>query len=157
MNLSIKLVGLQELQQKFSQSPNVVSEELNKAMQDSVITLQGEVRGLTPVDTGRLRQSVATDVRSVGGTVIGTVGSVVTYAPFVEFGTRPHFPPIAAVSTWASRHGFGPGGGFLVARAISIRGTKAVEMFQKGLQASRGRIEQFFEAATRRFADRLNK
>ena len=33
-----------------------------------------------------------------------------------------HFPPSDALERWASRHGFGPGGGFVVARAIGRRG-----------------------------------
>lgn len=51
----------------------------------------------------------------------------------MEFGTgllsdapdsshKRHWPPGAALEPWALAHGFGPGGGFVVARAIGLRG-----------------------------------
>ena len=98
--------------------------------------LRGEIVKRTPVDTGRLRSSMAVALQDEGLTAI--VGSNVQYAPHVEFGTRPHWPPLAAMQPWASRHGFGTGkkGAFLVARAISRKGTRARRMFQQGMAAS---------------------
>lgn len=40
-----------------------------------------------PVDTGRLRSSIAYRIEG-GNEVVGIVGTSVEYAPFVEFGTR---------------------------------------------------------------------
>ena len=47
------------------------------------------------------------------------------YSAYVEYGTSPHFPPPRALEGWAQRHGFGEGGGFLVAKSIARRGTPA--------------------------------
>ena len=98
--------------------------------------LRGEIVKRTPVDTGRLRSSIAVRLQDEGLTAI--VGSNVQYAPHVEFGTRPHWPPMSAMQPWASRHGFPAGkkGAFLVARAISRKGTRARRMFQQGVVAS---------------------
>lgn len=51
------------------------------------------------------------------------------YAWHVVHGTRPHFPPPRAIAPWvAKKWGYGPkeslGVAFLIARAISVRGTK---------------------------------
>lgn len=98
-----------------------------------------------PVDTSRLRNSIrqASYASSQGFYVM--VGTDVKYALYVHEGTKPHFPPPSAMQPWARRHGFPPGrgGGFLVARAISQRGTKAQPFLtdaieQVGLRWSRG-------------------
>jgi hypothetical protein len=34
--------------------------------------------------------------------VIGVVGSPLAYALPVEIGTRPHFPPVAAILDWVA-------------------------------------------------------
>lgn len=48
------------------------------------------VRGakrLAPVDTGRLRSSIAEELRHDGSGLVEIVGTDVEYAPFVELGT----------------------------------------------------------------------
>jgi hypothetical protein len=61
------------------------------------------------------------------------VGSNSRTVRWGEFGTglksedptaskKRHWPPSAALEPWARAHGYGPGGGFLVARAIGRRG-----------------------------------
>jgi HK97 gp10 family phage protein len=85
----------------------------------SLIKRGGKQRA--PVDTGRLRASIFT--RS--GALFTTVSTNVNYAAYVHEGTSPHFPPPGALEGWARKHGFGKGGGFLVVRAISRRGTRA--------------------------------
>jgi phage gpG-like protein len=42
---------------------------------------------LAPVDTGALKESIATEIDESGKTIIGRVGPNVPYAAFVEFGT----------------------------------------------------------------------
>ena len=104
--------------------------------------LRAEIVIRTPVDTGRLRASIAVESQDDGLTAI--VGTNVKYAPHVEFGTRPHWPPIAALQPWASRHGFGKGrqGAGRVASIIARRGTRPKRMFREGVAAS----EPFIEA-----------
>ncbi len=47
------------------------------------------------------------------------------YASFVEFGTRPHFPPVDALRDWCAKFLGDERLAFVVARAISRRGTLA--------------------------------
>ena len=76
----------------------------------------------------------------------GIVGSNVVYAPFMELGTRPHWPPRSALEVWARRHGTTA---FLVCRAIARRGTKARRFLQRAVEENERRIHQLFERAGR--------
>lgn len=138
---SIRIVGLEKLMAK-ARDPRLVDVPAKKFLNRSGVLVAGNVRERTPVDTGRLRSSITHELR---GTSSVRIGTNVKYAPSVEFGSQPHFPPVAALQPWARRHGFpaGTGGAFLVARAISRRGTKPREMFKKGLAASLGDVRRF--------------
>lgn len=65
----------------------------------------------TPVNIGLLRQSIGSKIVEEPGAdgsalpaqITGVVGSPVTYAQPVEFGSRPHFPPPAAIEAWVRR------------------------------------------------------
>jgi HK97 gp10 family phage protein len=52
----------------------------------SALIVQGGAKQRAPVDTGRLRNSIAVEVDADG--LGATVGTNVEYAPFQEFGTR---------------------------------------------------------------------
>ncbi|MEA3432405.1 MAG: HK97 gp10 family phage protein [candidate division WOR-3 bacterium] len=52
------------------------------------------------VDTGELLNSIIAEAQEDGSVI---VGSKVVYAPAVEFGTRPHFPPTQPIKEWAHR------------------------------------------------------
>lgn len=84
--------------------------------------LVNEAKQACPVDEGRLRSSIEARLVPTARGLTVQVGSDVEYALFVETGTRPHFPPVVALAGWGRRHGVSA---FLVARAISRRGTKA--------------------------------
>jgi len=61
-------------------------EEMKKAVVASAYKVQADAKTNTPVDTGRLRNSIAVDfAQDHLGSEIGTN---VNYAPFIEFGTR---------------------------------------------------------------------
>jgi len=89
------------------------------------------------------------------------VGSNLQTARWGEFGTgllsedpeasrKRHWPPAAALEPWARAHGFGPGGGFLVARAIGRRGGLAPRRFLRdAADASEKRIPGWLAQAGR--------
>lgn len=69
----------------------VLEEEIDKAVTESAEAMAGNIKAITPVDTGRLRNSITAsshllDGRLPGGE--GEVGTNVEYAPYVEYGTR---------------------------------------------------------------------
>ena len=103
-----------------------------------------EAKQKAPVDTGRLRGSIMT----VLGQSSASVGPTVQYAPHVEFGSRPHWPPKGALQPWARRHGFpaGPVGDFIVRRIIARRGTRAHPFMRPAAKASILLVKAEFQA-----------
>lgn len=113
--------------------PSAARAAMKKGLSKSLKVITNQVKVETPVDTGRLRAGMTDEVRDSGNEIIGVVGNVVEYAPFVENGSSPHFPPPAALAKWAKRHGNIPP--FLVARSIARNGTKAHRMFGRVLES----------------------
>lgn len=114
------------------------------AFRTATLLVQRDAKINAPVDTGRLRASITPEVRAAGDSIEGVVGSNVFYAPFVELGTRAHWPPPGALEVWARRHGVPE---FLVRRAIGLKGTKAVKFLQDAFEKNKDRIVREIERA----------
>jgi hypothetical protein len=122
---------------------------------------EAETATLTPVDQGILRASIYGRVVELWPTVEGHLGSPLVYAEPVEYGSRPHWPPRAPIQAWVRRK-FGLAGrellsvAFLVARAISRRGTRGHFMFQQGFRKAQEVAPRFIGAAVERVAKSLS-
>lgn len=87
-----------------------------------------------PVDTGEMRQSVGYHNLPMGAEIV--VDS--PHAPFMEYGTRPHFPPTKPLMLWAMRKGIAAdeqeakGVAFAIARKIAKDGTAPRNFFKRG-------------------------
>lgn len=144
--INVEIRGLEEAQRKAEQLvTDMFGEPMLEAMRDSTLYVQRDAKRLAPVDTGRLRASITPSIRQENG-ILGVVGSNVKYAPYMELGTKPHWPPLSALETWARRHGTTA---FLVARAIAMRGTKAREFLQGAVKENMNRIYRRIERAVR--------
>lgn len=149
----------------WQQAPQIVAEELTRAMWTAELLLLRGVQEATPVGaTGLLRQSIsAREPQRLGNQVIGEVGTSIAHAAPVEIGTRPHFPPIAPLQDWVERklgvtdEHEARGVAFAIARRIATRGTKGAAMFSTVFTREQGRMASIFEAAERRIAERLAK
>lgn len=64
-----------------------VKKEIEQEVHKGAKQIQAYAKGLCPVDTGYLRNSISTDVHWQGNTCIGIIGTNVEYAPYVEYGT----------------------------------------------------------------------
>ncbi len=141
MPVDLSVHGLTETRRKLEQAAaDLHGQPLLDGMHQATLLVERDARKNAPVDSGRLRASIASEVRVEGigaKSVIGVVGSNVAHAPYQELGTRPHWPPIGAVETWARRHGMSA---FLVARAISRRGTKAQRFLGRAFDTNKPRI-----------------
>ena len=92
-----------------------------RIMRDAAMLVTREAKMLVPVDTGRLRASITPEVRQAGNSFVGIVGSIVEYAKAVEEGTKPHWPPVGELATWARRHGWTEAN---IRYVIGTRGTR---------------------------------
>lgn len=127
MQITVTIHGLDDLLRRLG--PQIVVNPKRRFLARSAIAVQSRAREATPVDTGRLRNSIVTNIG--GDTAV--IGTNVVYGIYVHEGTRPHWPPVAAVAGWARRHGADP---FLVAKGISRNGTKAKPFMLKGFSAA---------------------
>lgn len=144
------------------QASKVVDEEMRRALNAGVLHLKGAIQPETPVGvTGALRAGVQTSITGEATSLVGRVFDPVSYAMPVESGSRPHFPPVGPLQLWVRRKlGITDerevrSVAFLVARAISRRGTPAVQMFRRSFDAHRDRVLGFFEQANARIVARL--
>ena len=121
--VSIQVLGLDELRRDMRKPESVLKPAERALDKASAKTMELAVKG-APSDRGHLRNSITIDRLK---RFVRRVGSGLPYAKPVEFGSRPHWPPLASLQPWARRHGFPAGrqGAFLVARAIARHGTKA--------------------------------
>ncbi len=65
-----------------------ISPAIVASVKASCALIETSAKIFAPVDTGRLRDSIATTIDDSGKTVVGTVGTDVPYAVHQEFGTR---------------------------------------------------------------------
>lgn len=114
---------------------------LRRASEASALLIEGAAKRLTPVDTGRLRASIATSLgvgALAGGAIVQTN---VNYAIYVHEGTKPHFPPLKALEGWAKRHNTTP---FQVARGIARKGIKKRPFMRQAVEQEQGKIGKIF-------------
>lgn len=79
--------GLDALLQKLDSLQGNGTNALKVGIGRACKRIQAAAKQNCPVDTGRLRASIVTDVQGDSGTVTGTVATAVEYATYVEFGT----------------------------------------------------------------------
>lgn len=137
---SIELLNLNEVVSALNSFPEKAGVNVNDAIRKSVVTIQREAMKGAPVDTGKLRADWDLSYSHLSGTLRNRS----KYAIFMEEGTRPHFPPLEAVTPWANRHGIAP---FLVARAIAKKGTKARRFFGNAIDGTKTTVNEFFTEA----------
>ena len=143
--MEAKIKGLKEAQRKMDQTARDLSGTPTvEAMRDATLVVVRAARQNAPVDTGRLRASIMPEVVQRDKVVMGIVGSPVVYAPYMELGTRPHWPPLKALEVWARRHGTVA---FVIARAIAKKGTRARKFLWNAVQDNRNKIGEILSSA----------
>lgn len=85
----VKVEGLEELQKALARFPKEWERTARQALKPGLALLESGAKKEAPVDTGRLRSSIASEVvKGPGSEIIGKVGSSLEYAPYQEYGTR---------------------------------------------------------------------
>lgn len=113
----IIIEGLDELQAALEKFPKDWERIANDALKTGMIVLESGSKAEAPVDSGRLRSSIGSQViKGPGSEIIGKVGSKVEYASYQEYGTR-----------------FQPGKPYLRPTLEKERG-RVVDLFKKGIE-----------------------
>ena len=144
--VSIK-VDLKELEALAKRYPEASTTARRGRLTEALLLLEREVKRLTPEGAGpiHLRDTIFQRTEMRGESAWGMVGTPAIYGESVEYGTRPHFPPLKPILFWVEKK-LGLMGkeaksaAFCIARAISKRGTKGQHMFQKGFEMNEARV-----------------
>lgn len=128
-----------------------VREAAISASQACMLDGEAEAKKACPVDEGLLRASITHQVADAGDEIVGQIGTNVSYAAAVEFGTKPHFPPISALAGWVMRHKMADTEAearsiaFLIARKHARQGTVAQPYLSPGLVAAKNGVEKYLK------------
>lgn len=143
--------------------PEITGEEASKVMDLVVRRFEADVAAKTPTGVGGeagLRGSIFGETKIMGRKVTGLIGTPLEYAKPVEYGTKPHMPPIRPIILWAARK-LGLSGAELrrAARAIQwkifVKGTEGAHMFEETFKATRPWANDMFKTVPRRVVDRI--
>lgn len=113
----------------------------------------------TPTGATALLRQATTAVYSSDRTIarVGAIGAPSLYAPFVEYGTRPHMPPVDAIAYWTARKFGLPIGSpenqraaWGVARKIARFGTRATHYVRNTTRKHRPNAESLMHDAANR-------
>lgn len=163
----VEAEGLDEQMQLLEQFPEESQRELMLAMQKAVYTIESNVKPLVPVDRGRLRASIGSEVTVISSLSIeGRVGPSMTgevYPVVMEFGREPgsRMPPVEALEPWVRRV-IQPDKkdvrriAFLIARSIGKKGIKAREYLKQGWERSKKDVTKYFAQAVENIAEGLS-
>lgn len=162
LDISIKtdIKGLQQLSKEF---PEASRQARFGRITEALLFLEGAVKQATPVGAGpiHLRDTIFSKVNN-GEPVEGILGTPAQYGLPVEMGTKPHFPPIAPIQHWVE-YKLGYSGkeaasvAFLIARAISKRGTKGYGMFTKTFEQNEAHVLSILNSIPADIVARVSK
>lgn len=146
MSVTIEIKGLDKLMKMADKYPAIAEKHVNKAINRSLIMVMDDAKRNAPFGvSGNLKQNWNLRMgRFEGSLSSGANSNGFYYGSAVEYGTRPHFPPISALSLWSRRKGLNP---FVIARSISQKGTKANPFFSRAVKGRKGDIDAEFSKA----------
>jgi HK97 gp10 family phage protein len=82
------MIGIKLDVEKVTKGLNILEEDLKSAIgtaiSKSALTIEGQSKTNSPVDTGRMRSSIFSDIHPLTASIMPNV----SYAVFVHFGTR---------------------------------------------------------------------
>lgn len=164
IKFEIDVTEIRALAKAVPEMQGVIEEETDAAMMEAGMLLTTMVAARTPVNFGILRSSIqfpaGFEVRGMpGAELTGTVkagrvsmagSSPWEYANYVEFGTRPHWPPAGPIQLWVIRKLHPPAEEVeMITRgvqaAIARRGTKGHAMFKRAWdEGGQNRVNRIF-------------
>lgn len=101
--------------------------ELANSVLETAIAVQVDavmfIESMNPpaVATGELRDSIQVQTSPKGS--VARVVSTAAHAPHIEYGTRPHFPPLDAIRAWCRIKGIPETAAYPIALKIAKHGT----------------------------------
>ena len=141
-DFSIQIKGLDELIRDAKKVGGDMTNKLREAMVASTTGIQNDAKAINPSSfknqTGTLRRSIQ---KRVEGAHRGVVFTDEKYAPYVEFGTRPH------VITPKNRKmlAFRVGGRLVFAKRVNHPGTRAYNYMRDAFENNKIKIHKIYD------------
>lgn len=88
VDIKISVPGINEARKAFAAFPEIVGPHLRNASMKSAFVIEGNAKKLSPVDTGRMRASIATSLGIKDKGITSIVQTNVKYAIYVHEGTK---------------------------------------------------------------------
>lgn len=88
--IQMRFEGVPQMRAAIAKLSPGAERAARKVVKRSALNVQNAAKRATPVDTGRLRNSITHEIDNDG--MDATIGTNVEYAPHVEFGTRHNRP-----------------------------------------------------------------
>lgn len=147
---TFEIIGDREVIQSLQNGDQTIKRRSTRLLDSLGNWTTGRVKAYTmdagSVDLGELVQGIHHTTKSRFGTVETTIKPSPTadkYAAFVEYGTKPHFPPISAIQGWADRHGIPA---WAVAMSIAKKGTAPRYMWRNAFNDLQGHADREIQA-----------
>lgn len=140
LTIDLRDLGRPKFEEALRAFPSESARVLRRAVDKATLKIEGGAKSRAPARTGTLRRSIHAEAASVqGSSIVGKVGTALSYAPFQEYGVRAHGP----VRARALR--FQVGGKVVFARRVR---RFAGRFFMRGsFEANRTNVQRFFEEA----------
>ena len=125
MRVNVKVEGIEDVNRALKEMGERQRLEFKQEVYASALDIQGQAKDnlkeMGIWDLGNLANSLMAE--TTGDGLTAEIGPTAPYGPYVEFGTRPHFPPPEALEGWAKRHGFDSA--WPICKIIAARGLSA--------------------------------
>jgi HK97 gp10 family phage protein len=143
VEITVKIDGFEKFDSALRQAPQKAVDEISKAIQKSILTLQSNAMKEAPVNKqgggGNLRQNIKSRMQT---RLRGLVEATAPYAVFVELGTRPHPIEVVNKKVLANKRT-----GQFFGKKVQHPGTRPNPFFQRAIQDSKNKINEFFATA----------
>ena len=108
MKVTMTPVGFKELRRDLKKMSEEIAKKVKQETYAAGLDVQKKakknLKDMGSWDLGHLANTILVDMTPDGETA--EIGPTAPYGPYVEYGTKPHFPPPDALEGWAKRHGF---------------------------------------------------
>jgi hypothetical protein len=146
--IAIQVRGMREARQMFQGiaddlEGDPVVQQVGRATERALLYAQS----IAPRATGRYAKSLDRQVIVRGREVRGQIIARAPYAEYVEYDTRPHWPPFEPIYDWVQAKGLGAGKeqrsiAYLVCRAIARRGTRGQHVLERSMERYHAKFHQ---------------
>lgn len=150
MQYAIEIIGLDEMQKAFSESPRIIGEVLGDSTKEAGKKIFRQAVKEAPHYTGNMQRSMHMEYSPIEV----EVRPMADYAENVEFGTKPHAVPYSEIAPWALKKGLNP---WAVISSIKKKGTKANPFMGRTREGVSGLVQDIFNSALEKIANLLAK